>query len=87
MQPTSPCRAPLDLREAAAILEFHEHKGLPTNHGFVFSKQQIELYRARSMRHYDTRNSECVQFDILPITLDWNKFTRGQVHRRGEFRC
>jgi len=65
-----------DLREAAALLEFHKHKGLawePADHGFVFSKQQVELYAARLMRQKEARHIDHVQFDMLPVTMNWNK--------------
>jgi len=42
-----------DLKDAAALLEFHKHKGLPwqpSDHGFVFSKAQVEAFAERLMR-------------------------------------
>jgi hypothetical protein len=39
-----------DLKEAAALLEFHKHKGLPwepADHGFVFSKDRVEAFSQR----------------------------------------
>jgi hypothetical protein len=42
-----------DLRDAASVLEFHEHKGLPydpAEDGFVFSKNEIESFARRTMR-------------------------------------
>jgi hypothetical protein len=42
-----------DLRDAASVLEFHKHKGLPydpTEDGFVFSKTEIEAFAQRTMR-------------------------------------
>ena len=37
-----------DLKDAAALLEFHKHKGIPwqpADHGFVFSKDHVESSR------------------------------------------
>ena len=65
-----------DLREAAALLEFHKHKELPwepSDHGFVFSKQQVELYAERLMRQKEARHIEYVKFDMLPVTMHWSK--------------
>jgi hypothetical protein len=42
-----------DLKDAAALLELHKHKGIPwepSDHGFVFSKDQVERFAQRSMR-------------------------------------
>lgn len=42
-----------DLRDAASVLEFHKHKGLPydpAEDGFVFSKTEIEDFARRTMR-------------------------------------
>jgi hypothetical protein len=42
-----------DLRDAASVLEFHKHKGLPydpAEDGFVFSKTEIEAFAQRTMR-------------------------------------
>jgi hypothetical protein len=42
-----------DLRDAASVLEFHKHKGLPydpVEDGFVFSKTEIEAFAQRTMR-------------------------------------
>jgi hypothetical protein len=42
-----------DLRDAAALLELHKHKGIPwepADHGFVFSKDQVERYAQRALR-------------------------------------
>jgi hypothetical protein len=39
---------------AATIVKFHEHKGLPCDpaqDGFVFSKDEIEAWAQRTMRH------------------------------------
>jgi hypothetical protein len=42
-----------DLKDAAAILELHKHKGVPwepSDHGFVFSKDEVEAFSQRLMR-------------------------------------
>src|SRR5208282_5086781 len=42
-----------DLKDAAALLELHKHKGVPwepADHGFVFSKDQVEVFAQRLMR-------------------------------------
>jgi hypothetical protein len=42
-----------ELKEAANIVQFHKHKGLPydpAQDGFVFSKQEIEAFAQRTMR-------------------------------------
>ncbi len=42
-----------DLKDAAAILELHKHKGIPydpAQDGFVFSKDQVEAFSQRLMR-------------------------------------
>jgi hypothetical protein len=42
-----------DLRDAASVLEFHKHKGLPydpAEDGFVFSITEIEAFARRTMR-------------------------------------
>jgi len=42
-----------DLRDAASVLEFHKHKGLPydpAEDGFVFSITEIEAFAQRTMR-------------------------------------
>ena len=47
-----------DLKEAAALLEFHKHKGLPwepADHGFVFSKDRVEAFSERLIRLNESR--------------------------------
>jgi hypothetical protein len=47
-----------DLNDAAALLELHKHKGIPwqpADHGFVFSKDQIE----RVAKHKKDLNASC----------------------------
>ena len=57
------------LRDASALLEFHKHKGLPwqpSDDGFVFSKDQVELFSRRAIRHNDARQVGYVCFDMPP---------------------
>ncbi len=58
-----------ELKEAAALLEHHKHKGLPwepADDGFVFSKQQVELFSRRLMRQNEARHVGYVRFDMAP---------------------
>ncbi len=60
-----------DLKDAAAILELHKHKGVPwepRDHGFVFSKDQVEAYAQRLMRLNQSRHIEHVRFHMPPAT-------------------
>jgi len=54
-----------ELRDAAALLELHKHKGVPwepADHGFVFSKDQVERFAQRAMRLNESRHIEHVRF-------------------------
>jgi hypothetical protein len=54
-----------ELRDAAILLEFHKHKGLPwepAEHGFVFSKDQVERAADRMMRLNASRTIEHFRF-------------------------
>jgi len=58
-----------DLKQAAAILEHHKHKGIPwdpAQDGFVFSKDQIEAHSQHLMRINDSRHIEHVLFYAQP---------------------
>ena len=58
-----------DLRNAAALSEYHKHKGLsydPAQDGFVFSKDEIETHAARLMRQNTARHAEYVLFCAPP---------------------
>jgi hypothetical protein len=58
-----------DLRDAAALLELHKHKGIPwepADHGFVFSKSQVERCAERLLRLNEARHIEYVRFDMPP---------------------
>jgi hypothetical protein len=48
-----------DLKDAAALLELHKHKGIPwqpADHGFVFSKDQVERFVERLKRLSESRH-------------------------------
>ena len=52
-----------DLKDAASLLELHKHKGIPwqpADHGFVFSKDQVEAFSQRLMRLNESRHIEHV---------------------------
>jgi hypothetical protein len=54
-----------DLSEAAALLELHQHKGIPwqpADHGFVFSKDQVERVAKHKKDLNASRNIEYVLF-------------------------
>lgn len=57
------------LKDAASLLEHHKHKGLPwepADDGFVFSKDQVELFARRAIRQNQARHVGYVSFD-MPI--------------------
>jgi hypothetical protein len=61
-----------DLKDAAALLELHKHKGIPwepSDHGFVFSKDQVERFAQRTMRLNEARHIEHVRFHMPPPAL------------------
>ncbi|HTS49656.1 MAG TPA: hypothetical protein VMH05_17005 [Bryobacteraceae bacterium] len=58
-----------ELKDAAAILELYKHKGLPwqpADHGFVFSKEQVERAAERMTRRNEARHVEYVRFHLPP---------------------
>jgi hypothetical protein len=58
-----------DLKRAAALLELHKQKGIPydpAQHGFVFSKDEIEAFSQRLMRLNESRHIEHVLFHMQP---------------------
>jgi hypothetical protein len=60
-----------DLKDAAALLELHKHKGVPWNpsdHGFVFSRDHVERFAQRTMRLNESRHIEHVLFHMPPAT-------------------
>ena len=60
-----------DLKDAAALLELHKHKGIPwepADHGFVFPKCDVERFAQRTMRLNESRHIEHVRFHMRPAT-------------------
>jgi hypothetical protein len=58
-----------DLKDAAALLELHKHRGIPWNpadHGFVFSKPDIERFAQRLRHLNEARHIEHVLFHMQP---------------------
>jgi hypothetical protein len=58
-----------ELKRAAALLELHKHKGVPwepSDHGFVFSKDQVEAFSDRLKRLNQSRHIEYVLFHMQP---------------------
>ncbi len=57
------------LKDAAALLEFHKHKGTPwqpADHGFVFSKDHVERFAQRMQDLNQSRHIEHVLFHMQP---------------------
>ena len=68
-----------DLKNAASLLEFHKHKGLPwepSDDGFVFSKERVELFARRAIRQNDARHVGYVRFDMFPSPMQQVSLTR-----------
>jgi hypothetical protein len=58
-----------DLKDAAALLELHKHKGVPWDppgHGFVFSKGDVERFADRLRLLNQARHIEHVLFHMPP---------------------
>jgi hypothetical protein len=58
-----------NLKDAAALLELHKHQGIPwepADHGFVFSKEQIERFAEHTIRLNRARHIEHVRFHMRP---------------------
>ncbi len=58
-----------DLKDAAALLELHKHKGIPwqpADHGFVFSKDHVERFALRLRHLNESRHIEHVRFHMQP---------------------
>jgi hypothetical protein len=58
-----------DLKDAAALLELHKHKGIPWNpadDGFVFAKDEVERFARRRMRLNESRHIEYIRFYAPP---------------------
>ena len=61
-----------DLRSAAEVLELFKRRGLPwqpSDHGFVFSKDQIEKHSERLMRQNEARHAAYSQFECPPSLM------------------
>jgi hypothetical protein len=63
------------LKRAAALLELHKRKGIPydpaelfSEHGFVFSKDEIEAFSQRLMRLNESRHIEHVLFSRAALS-------------------
>ena len=57
------------LKDAAALLELHKHKGIswhPSDHGFVFSKDQVERHSELLMRQNEARHIAYCRFELAP---------------------
>ena len=58
-----------DLEDAAAQLELFKHKGQPwepSEHGFVFTKEQVERASERMMRQNEARSIAYIRFQMDP---------------------
>jgi hypothetical protein len=58
-----------DLKDAAALLELHKHRGIPwdpADHGFVFSKDAVERFADRLKLLNQARHIEYVLFHMPP---------------------
>jgi hypothetical protein len=68
-----------DLQDAAALLELFKHKGRPwepADHGFVFTKEEVERAADRLMRQNEARHVEYVRFHLTPqFQKDYDKHT------------
>jgi hypothetical protein len=57
------------LKDAAALLELHKHKGIPwapSDHGFVFSKGEVERHSELLMRQNEARQIAHFRFEVPP---------------------
>jgi len=57
------------LKDAAALLELHKHKGIPwhpTDHGFVFSKEEVERHSELLKRQNEARQIAYFRFEVHP---------------------
>jgi hypothetical protein len=57
------------IKDAAALLELHKHKGIPwqpSDHGFVFSKEEIERHSEFLMRQNEARHIAYCRFELAP---------------------
>jgi hypothetical protein len=61
------------LKDAAALLELHKHKGIPwepAQDGFVFSKQEVERFGVHLLRIHEARRLEYALFYRCPVTTN-----------------
>ncbi len=57
---------------ASALLRLHERNGAafdPAEHGFVFSKSEIECHATRKDRHHAARQLDLIRFSPVPEHL------------------
>ena len=68
-----------DLRDAAALLELYKHKEQPwdpADHGFVFTKPQVERAAERMLRQNEARHVAYARFEMAPqMQPNYNKHT------------
>ncbi len=68
-----------DLKDAAALLELYKHKEQPwqpSDHGFVFTKEQVERAAERMLRQNEARHVAYVRFQMPPqMHPGYNKHT------------
>src|ERR1700687_2541118 len=58
-----------DLKRAAALSELNKHKGIPwdpADDGFVFAKEQVEVFAQRLIRRNESHHIEHVRFYMTP---------------------
>ncbi len=75
-----------NLKDAAALLELHKHKGIPwdpAGHGFVFSKEEIERFAQRLKCLNESRHIEHVLFHMSPMAAAQPQATSHAPHRAG----
>ena len=68
-----------ELKDAAGLLEFHKHQGIPwvpADHGFVFSKDEVERHAQRLIRLRESRQIAYFRFTAPNPEL----FTNTQPH-------
>jgi hypothetical protein len=70
-----------DLKDAAALLELHKHRGIPwepADHGFVFSKDHVARFAQRQMHLNQSRHIEHVLFHMQPPPRSAPCYLRGR---------
>ena len=61
-----------DLRNAAELLELHNRRGIswqPSDHGFVFSKEQVERHDELLMRQNEARHCAWPRYEMPPTLM------------------